>query len=162
MCGCRDFVLGATGMDGTHRTPGSPEPLTVQVKGSSGHREGAACGLVEGRISAAAQQPVPAIGRCIPAWTRPFLMGRAFLCLIPQHNACNPADLPSRDGRARARLASCLVEWLEWALGPLLIPQRLTVPAAGQRRKEGKTAALLSSLQAGGWLHPAQHSSTYV
>lgn len=60
-----------------------------------------------------------------------FPLGWASLCASPQHNVHNPTDLPRRGGRAGAGLASCLAEWLEWVLGLLLIPQRLTVPAGG-------------------------------
>ena len=34
-------------------------------------------------------------------------------------------------------MVSCLVEWLEWVLGQLLIPQRLTVPEGGRGGSRG-------------------------
>lgn len=55
-------------------------------------------------------------------WGHSLLSGWASFCGSPQHNAGNPADLPYSGGRAGAHLASCLAEWLEWVLGPLLIP----------------------------------------
>lgn len=57
-------------------------------------------------------------------------------------------------------MASCLAEWLEWVLGLLLIPQRLTVPAGGQRRREWRVAALTSPGRrlAG----PCPNSSSYL
>lgn len=81
--------------------------------------------------------------------TWPFLLGWASLCGSPQHNAGNPADLPSR-GAGQELLASCLTEWLQWVLGPLLIPQQLTLLAVGRRKREKRRSAL-SPLSARGW-----------
>lgn len=76
--------------------------------------------------------------------------GWASLYRSPQHNAGNPADLPSSGGRAGVHLASCLAEWLEWVLGPFLIPSSPACPGRGWRRRE-KGRAASSQLQAGGW-----------
>ena len=87
--------------------------------------------------------------------------GWASLYRSPQHNAGNPADLPSSGGRAGVHLASCLAEWLEWVLGPFLIPSSPACPGRGWRRRE-KGRAASSQLQAGGWCGPALCGSAYL
>lgn len=64
------------------------------------------------------------------------------MCIILQ-------TCPAQAGRAGARLASCLAEWLEWALCLLLIPQRLTVPAGGAEEEGGvESSSHVSRLEA--------------
>lgn len=81
-----------------------------------------------------------------------FLSGWASFYGSPQHNGSNPADLPYSGGRAGAYLASCLAGWLEWVLGPLLIPSVTACLGragwwGGERR--GEQPCLLSRQEAG-------------
>lgn len=87
--------------------------------------------------------------------------GWASLYRSPQHNADNPADLPGSGGRAGVHLAPCPAEWLEWVLGPFLIPSSPACPGKRWRRGERGGQPHLHSRQEAGVALPCAVLPTF-
>lgn len=74
-------------------------------------------------------------GHGLSCWAGPSIVGLASTMLVILQTC------PAEGGR-QEHLASCLAEWFQWVLGPLLIPQQLTLLIAGRRKGEKRKSAL--------------------